>query len=139
MAQSAGDEQYSNPFPENPPAKQSPAGPSPAGPSPAAPSPATQSPPSSPAQSAPGSSHTTTSQGPLASSSSPDASAGSSSTSGTLPRTGLGVWMLAAVGGLMLLGGFVLRLFLRPLPRRAAGTRPPTLGRDVRLTRPRRR
>lgn len=52
---------------------------------------------------------------------------------GSLPRTGLSAWMLAVMGGLMLLAGAMLRLGIQPLRARAGGT--PTLGRDVLLTR----
>lgn len=122
LAQSAGDEQYSDPF-----ADQSPS----SGKAPA-PSPTAQAPSSSP---------TTDSGSQVASNpssgSSPSAATDSSS-SGSLPTTGLRAWMLAATGGLMLLAGAFLRFVARPLPVRDGSLSPPVLGRDIRLKRARR-
>jgi hypothetical protein len=123
LAQSAGDEQYSDPFGgDNAPAAKSPSNPS------------SGSSPSSDTQHA----GTTSSSGD-GTSSSQDPNSSSSSSSGELPRTGLRVWMLALMGGLMMLSGILLRLGLRPLTQRAGGGSPATLGRDIRLIRPARR
>jgi LPXTG-motif cell wall-anchored protein len=133
FAQSAGDEQYSDPFATPPPAK------APSTPSPSAPSSGNQQ-AGTPSSSGTGTSSTqgTTSSTP-SSTASGSASSGSTSSSDALPRTGSSVWMLALLGGLMVLGGLLLRLGLRPYSRRAGGASPTVLGRDVRLTRRARR
>src|SRR3954449_6660098 len=99
LAQSAGDEQYSDPFGDK------------------APSSGSTPQQSSPTAQAPNSSPTTDSGSQLASdpSSSSSSNAGDSSSSGSLPRTGFRAWLLAAMGGLMLLAGAFLRLVVRPL------------------------
>ena len=120
VAQSAGDEQYTDPFAGNAPAGHSPTS---SAPSQNTSSPSVQSP------------------GQLASSSSPggtasgDPGTSSGGSGNSLPRTGFDAWMLAVMGALMLLAGVLLRLGLRPLPWRAASGSPATLGRDVRLIR----
>ncbi|HEY1358024.1 MAG TPA: hypothetical protein VGF21_06950 [Thermoleophilaceae bacterium] len=115
LAQSAGDNEYNDPF-----AKQAPA---------------SNTPTSSPGSSAPDNSQTADANSQSAStpSSSSDPAAASSG-DGALPRTGSRIWILGLLGGLMLLSGTFLRLGLRPLPQRAGGGIPLTLGRDVRLT-----
>jgi hypothetical protein len=115
LAQSAGDEQYSDPFADK--------------------SPTAKAPSSSPA---PDSSQPAQSTGQLAQTSSPGSDDNDSSSSGALPRTGTRAWTLALMGSLMLLGGALLRLGARPLRLRVGGITPPTLGRDIRLTRRRR-
>jgi hypothetical protein len=128
LAQSAGDEQYSDPL----------AGKSPSSQSPSNQSPSNQG--SSPSGSVPSGSPSFRDPGQLASGGSQGSSAGDTGAGGPLPRTGLETWMFAVLGGLALLAGVLLRLGLRPLTTRAAGMPPPTLGRDVRLKRsPRRR
>jgi hypothetical protein len=125
-AQSAGDEQYVDPFAgqghqpqqqqqqqerQQPPAQQAP-----------------------PAQSAPQQTAQATSQG--ADETASAAPASDQSSGDTLPRTGLRAGALALIGLIMLLAGTLVRSAARPLPRGAA--QPPLLGRDVRLARRRR-
>src|SRR5215218_709138 len=126
LAQSAGDEQYSDPF-----ADQSPS--------------SGNSPSSSPGAQAPNSSQPTGSGSQAASQpstgssgSTGDTPSSSSSATGQLPRTGLRAWLLAAIGAFMLLAGALLRFVARPLPGRSRSLSPPVFGRDVRLTRSRR-
>jgi hypothetical protein len=122
LAQSAGDEQYSDPFGDKAPSSGS------------SPSPA-------PTAQAPNPSPTTDSGSQLASDPPAGSSASSnssSSSSGSLPNTGLRAWMLAVTGGLMLLAGACLRAVIRPLRVRVGSLSPPVLGRDIRLTRTRR-
>src|SRR3954454_5707060 len=123
LAQSAGDEQYSDPFGDKAPSSGS-------------------SPAPAPTAQAPNPSPTTDSGSQLASDPSAGSSASSnsssSSSSGSLPNTGLRAWMLAVMGGLMLLAGVFLRAVVRPLRVRAGSFSPPVLGRDIRLRRSRR-
>src|SRR3954451_3234235 len=121
LAQSAGDEQYSDPFGDKTPSSGS------------SPSPA-------PTAQAPNPSPTTDSGSQLASdpSAGTSASSNSSSSNSALPNTGLRAWMLAVMGGLMLLAGAFLRAAIRPLRVRVGSLSPPVLGRDIRLTRSRR-
>src|SRR3954462_6067991 len=92
LAQSAGDEQYSDPFGDKAPSSGS------------SPSPA-------PTAQAPNPTPTTDSGSQLPSDPSAGSSASnnSSSSNGSLPNTGLRAWMLAVMGGLMLLAGVFLR------------------------------
>ena len=121
FAQSAGNEQYSDPFAGKAPSTHSPTAPS----SPA-PAPTTSSPPAQPqGQLASGSSPGTTTQGN--SGATPTASSSSA-----LPRTGFDAWIMAAMGALMLLAGALLRLGLRARPASPAAASPRILGRDVR-------
>ena len=120
IAQSAGDEQYSDPFGGNSPSSSS-------GSSGSSGSSSSPAPGGSSGQLAQNSS------GDSSTSDSSEASDTQSSGSG-LPRTGSDSWLLALMGALMLLGGLFLRLGLRPLPTRAGGSTPQTLGREIRLT-----
>lgn len=125
LAQSAGDNQYSDPFAGKSPSSGS--------------SPSSSPSPQAPSSSQSGGSGSQASSNPSTSSSgSAGNSSASSSTSGSLPRTGLRAWLLVAIGALMLLAGALLRFFLRPLSARGAKHSPPVLGRDVRLPRSRR-
>src|SRR3954451_15394549 len=122
LAQSAGDEQYSDPFGDKTPSSGS------------SPSPA-------PTAQAPNPSPTTDSGSQLASDPSAGSSASSNSSSSSnssLPNTGLRAWMLAVMGGLMLLAGVFLRAVVRPLRVRAGSSPPPVLGPAIRLSRSRR-
>ena len=127
IAQSAGDKQYTDPFAgESPPSRSQPQ----------------PSQGSSPPSGSNESSNAPALRSPGQLSQSPDqgaSGAGSASSGGPLPRTGVESWALVLTGGLMLLGGVLLRLGLRPLPRRAAGGAPAILGRDLRLRRRARR
>ena len=124
MAQSAGNEQYTDPLAGSSPTAKKHSSSTP-----------TSSAPSSGSQStgttgASGSTGTTSNSSQAGASSSADPS---SSTG--LPRTGFNAWGLALMGALMLIAGVLLRLGLR-LPRwRAVSASPATLGRDVRLIR----
>jgi hypothetical protein len=123
-AQSAGDKQYSDPF-----ANQSPSSGNGNG---------NGNGSSSPTAQAPNNSQSTGSGSQAASDPSSNSTASgssSSSASGSLPRTGLRAWVLAAMGALMLLAGALLRFVARPVRVRAGSLSPPVLGRDVRLRR----
>lgn|SRR5215211_2498927 len=110
LGQSAGDEEYTDPL-ASPPA-QSPSKP-----------PSSSTPPASSSPTQQAVTPSSTSAAASASSQGSTASAGNSSSSvSALPSTGLRVWVLALTGGLMLLSGVLLRLWLRrdvPLARRA--------------------
>src|SRR4051812_50121983 len=108
LAQSAGDEQYSDPFGDKTPSSGS-------------------SPSPSPTAQAPNSSPTTDSGSQLASdpSSTGSSSASNSSSSGSLPNTGFNAWPLALMGAALLLAGALLRVAARPLPARAGAISPP--------------
>src|SRR2546423_1604527 len=123
LAQSAGDEQYTDPL----------AGSAPAGHSPSSSSPThnTGSPSGQSNQLASSSAPNGTGSG--------DPSTSSSASGSSLPRTGFDAWLLALMGAFMLIAGVLLRLGLRPLPWRTAAGSPATLGRDVRLIQHRRR
>src|SRR3954453_1880523 len=111
LAQSAGDEQYSDPFGDKAPSSGS------------APSPA-------PTAQAPNPSPTTDSGSQLASDPPAGSSASSNSSSassGSLPNTGLRARRLALMGGLMLLAGACLRAVIRPLRVRVGSLSPPVL------------
>jgi hypothetical protein len=118
-AQSAGDEQYVDPFAgqgQQPQQQRR------------------QQPQAPPAQSAPQQTAQATSQG--ADETASAAPASDQSSGDTLPRTGLRAGALALIGLIMLLAGTLVRSAARPLPRGVA--QPPLLGRDIRLARRRR-
>jgi cobalamin biosynthesis Mg chelatase CobN len=121
FAQSAGDEQYSDPFAGNSPStKTTPTHSTPSHSTPTQ----SQSPSASASQGASSGSSQSGSQ-PASGSSTGTASSGSSTgtspgaSSSALPRTGYDAWPPALTGALMLLAGVVLRLGLARLPRRA--------------------
>jgi hypothetical protein len=119
VAQSAGDEQYADPFGGTQKKQQR-------QPSSGTPSQSTQR----TAQSNPGTEPTPPAAAPAAN--------GSSKATGTnkqLPRTGLPAGLIAALGLLTLLTGIALRSALRPLVPSLLGRSPTTLGKDVLLTR----
>ena len=130
IAQSAGDDQYGDPFAGKPQTSH----PSPSSPSTPS-SPSSPSPSSSPSQSS--GSSAGGAQGGLASNTTQQGAPVSSASaqSGSLPRTGLRVWVLAAMGGLMLLGGILLRVGLRLSSGRSVRGSPRTLGGDLLLRR----
>src|SRR3954453_5261304 len=120
LAQSAGDEQYSDPFGDKSPSSGS------------APSPA-------PTAQVPNTPPTPDSGSQLASDpSTASTSTGDSSSSGSLPRTGFRAWLLGLTGGRLPLAGPLLRIAAQPLRVRAGALSPPVLGRDIRVTRTRR-
>ena len=126
LAQSAGDEQYSDPFAGKAPVTRSPAKSPASSPTSPAPTPSTGAPVQG-------------SSGQLASSAPTTANSNSSSATSTpssaLPRTGLRAWLLAVAGALMLLVGAFMRLGLRSFSTWGERGSPQILGRDVRLIR----
>lgn len=119
LAQSAGDEQYADPFGNSNPKQQK------------APSTA-QKPAQSnqqTAQSNPGSDPTP----PAATTS--GTSSGKPTAGKQLPMTGLPTGVIAALGMILLVAGYAARSRLRPLVPSLLGRGPETLGRDILLTR----